>query len=204
MWACLHGTGSVQAKLERAIVGLDTPASEWYPESAEHIRTACARRPQFVGVFANQAAADVNRIALDAKLDIIQLSGHEGMNTAGEHVLPVIKAVHIAHEATLGEVTAAFQQGRPHALLLDTKSPSQPGMMGGTGEVFDWALGAEAQQVAPLFLAGGLSPDNVFDAVQQVTAPSPRLPARYHPLSLLFSSPFLFVVSRPRCCESRR
>ena len=154
---------------QRHVVGSDTASSEWYSGSAERIRAACAKRPLFVGVFANQDAADVNRIATDAGLDLIQLSGHEGMDRAGDHVLPIIKAVHVGADTTLDQLEATFEEGRPHSLLLDTKSPSSPSMMGGTGEVFDWSLAQAASKTTPLFLAGGLSPENIFDAVAKVT-----------------------------------
>jgi len=59
----------------------------------------------------------------------------------------------------------------PHAkaLLLDT---FVPGVAGGSGQTFDWDLFTAAQRIhpsQPLILAGGLTPENVFDAIQQVT-----------------------------------
>ena len=53
----------------------------------------------------------------------------------------------------------------PHGVLLDTKSSAA---LGGTGEAFDWGIAADAQRSIPLFLAGGLGPENVAAAVAQV------------------------------------
>lgn len=53
-------------------------------------------------------------------------------------------------------------------MLFDTKSRSQPTAMGGTGEAFDWALAADVAHTYPFFLAGGLSPGNVTEAVTKV------------------------------------
>jgi len=55
---------------------------------------------------------------------------------------------------------------KTEAFLLDAYSPSQ---RGGTGETFNWKLAVEAQKFGrPIFLAGGLRPENVAEAVRQV------------------------------------
>ena len=143
-------------------------AAEAYAAGAEWLRAATAARPLLFGVFANQPAAEVNRIAESVGLDVIQLSGHEGLDApAGAYCRPVIKAVHVAD----GDDAAALVAGLcgttapPHGVLLDTKSPAA---LGGTGEAFDWGIAADAQRSVPLFLAGGLGPENVAAAVSQV------------------------------------
>ena len=59
----------------------DGDATEWFEEWVRRLRRATASRPLFVGVFANQPVEEVNSIALEAGLDIIQLSGREGTQT---------------------------------------------------------------------------------------------------------------------------
>lgn len=110
---------------------------------------------------------EVNRIAEEVGLDIIQLSGKEGMQGFAAYSRPVVKAVHIGAGDTAKEVAAAVRVGRPIAVLLDTKSPD---MMGGTGEAFDWALAAALgkEEGIPSFLAGGLKPETIADAVNRV------------------------------------
>lgn len=109
----------------------------------------------------------MNRIAEEVGLDVIQLSGKEGFSGLEEYCRPVVKAVHIGDGDLAQDVAATTRLGRPIAVLLDTKSPT---MMGGTGEAFDWGLAADlgSKEATPSFLAGGLKPDTIADAVQQV------------------------------------
>lgn len=134
------------------------------------LRRAVAHRPLVVGVFANQALAEVNAIAEQAQLDLIQLSGNnETVELAGSHVRPVIKAFHVGPETDgavlVASVLRLVQQHGLAAVLLDTKHPQ---MLGGTGEAFDWrTLQAFHDQRVPFFLAGGLAAQNVGKAVQE-------------------------------------
>ena len=60
-----------------------------------------------------------------------------------------------------GDVRSQLRGGLAHAVLLDSKG-------GGTGKTFDWQVGGEVQQRVPFILAGGLTPDNVGEAVRVV------------------------------------
>ena len=140
--------------------------SEWYQSEAARLKLAAASKPLFFGVFANQDPAEVNKIATEVGLDIIQLSGKEGMTVASEYCKPVVKAVHVGEGSTAASLIETFKTGNPLGVLLDTKSSV---MMGGTGETFDWEVAAAATAKGfPLFLAGGLNPSNIHDAVTQV------------------------------------
>eukprot|EP00041_Stephanoeca_diplocostata_P038821 m.1558751 g.1558751 ORF g.1558751 m.1558751 type:complete len:270 (+) comp25273_c0_seq77:5944-6753(+) len=143
-------------------------AATWYSRGAACLRAAAAVRPLLFGVFANQPVDEVNAIATAANLDVIQLSGTEGMDGLDAYCRPVVKAVHIADGDAVSDIVAKIHAGRPLAVLFDTKSKSQPSAMGGTGEVFDWKLAADVAATYPFFLAGGLRPDNVVEAVSLV------------------------------------
>lgn len=129
---------------------------EWYQSEAAQLKLAAASKPLFFGVFANQDPAEVNKIATEVGLDIIQLSGKEGMTVASEYCKPVVKAVHVGEGSTAASLIETFKTGNPLGVLLDTKSSV---MMGGTGETFDWEVAAAATAKGfPLFLAGGAQP----------------------------------------------
>lgn len=142
-----------------------TSITDWYQAWAEKLRRATASRPLFFGVFANQPVDEVNRIAEAADLDIIQLSGKEGMSGFDQYCRPVVKAIHVTETSTVADLSAHIESGRPAGVLLDTASQH---MMGGTGEAFDWSIAATLSEKYPLFLAGGLSPENIDKAVRQV------------------------------------
>eukprot|EP00040_Diaphanoeca_grandis_P012819 m.64838 g.64838 ORF g.64838 m.64838 type:complete len:1825 (-) comp23482_c0_seq2:292-5766(-) len=142
-----------------------TTARDWYTAWATKLRSASASRPLFFGVFANQSVDEVNTIARAANLDIIQLSGKEGMSGFDKYCRPVVKAVHVGDSSNFEEMVAHIESGRPAGVLLDTMSKD---MMGGTGKTFDWDVAAKLAERFPLYLAGGLSPDNIAAAVTQV------------------------------------
>ena len=142
-----------------------------YDGGAEQLVEMCSHRPLVVGVFANQDTATVARIAQEVPLDVIQLSGTEGADAAGEFGSAlVIKAVHISTDTTSADVAAAVStvpaSKRADAILLDTKRGSA---LGGTGVAFDHAIAADLGQAhsLPLFLAGGLTVENVGEKVRE-------------------------------------
>ncbi|EGD74391.1 trifunctional protein with glutamine amidotransferase [Salpingoeca rosetta] len=144
-----------------------------YARAASRLRMLAAYRPLVVGVFANQDAAAVADIARAVPLDVIQLSGTEGIDAARafDSTSIVIKATHIAPTTTAADVAQhvrAVEPGvQPDAILLDTKSK---GALGGTGIAFDHALAASLvrEHGLPLMLAGGLTVDNIGEKVAAV------------------------------------
>jgi len=119
------------------------------------------------GVFADQPHEQVARIAQEAGLDIVQLSGREGMDSAKHFPdIPVVKAVHVGQEDTAESLNTTLVGGGPAMALLDTKDVAA---MGGTGKAFDWSVAVAPSAKFPFFLAGGLMPSNVGQAVAQVT-----------------------------------
>ena len=113
------------------------------PESAP--RTRGAKR---VGVFRNATTDEIRRAADVAQLDLIQLHGDETYTLD----LPTIKAFNIKDALPSTDTQADY-------ILFDTG--------GGTGRRFDWSLLAQYPRTKPFFLAGGITPDNVADAITQ-------------------------------------
>jgi len=131
---------------------------------AEHIEALLRRkRPLVVGVFADADAETVNRTAEAVGLDLVQLSGDEPWDMCDKLSRPVLKAVKVKHDTSAGEIIAGL---RPGAIpLLDTHVE---GALGGTGRPFDWSVAAEVARRFPIVLAGGLTPENVGEAVRRV------------------------------------
>lgn len=120
-----------------------------------------------VAVTVNADDDELHRIYESGGIDWIQLHGDETpgrVRSLTQQGLPVFKAMGIRDRAML-EAAAAYEST---TLLLDAYAPNE---YGGSGESMDWALGAEAVQTWPerqIVLAGGLTPENVAEAVRQV------------------------------------
>ena len=108
-------------------------------------------------------AETVNRTAEAVGLDLVQLSGDEPWDMCDKLSRPVLKAVKVRDGTSAEEIIARL---RPGAVpLLDTHAE---GALGGTGRAFDWAVAAEVARRFPIVLAGGLTPENVGEAVRRV------------------------------------
>ncbi len=123
--------------------------------------------PEKVGVFVNQPLDDVNRIAKESGLDLVQLHGDETLEYCQLIEKPIIKAIHITSDYDTEELKAKVQMYSEVAqfLLFDSKIGDQ---WGGTGTTFDWNILKEITGDVPFFLSGGLNPDNVSDAIDLV------------------------------------
>ena len=140
--------------------------ASWFGAWNEAIDDALARwRPLIVGVFADQEVADANEIAEAAGLEIIQLSGGEDEDFVRRVHPPVLQAIHVHPETTADDVLEKARPGVAAGIMLDTGTAEA---RGGTGAMFDWEVAAEVGRRLPLMLAGGLSPDNVAEAVAAV------------------------------------
>ncbi len=131
--------------------------------SPDQARQIIRRLPPFVlsvGVFVDEEAAVVREIAASVGLDWLQLHGHESPDYCRALGRRVIKGIRIAGQESLAELEA--YRNAVQAFLLDTY---RPGVAGGTGETFDWHLARQAGRRGPIILAGGLTPDNVAQAV---------------------------------------
>ncbi len=114
------------------------------------------------GVFVNPPEELVLRAIGDCGLTLLQFHGDEPPEFCTQFGLMSMKAFRIRDAGSLKQLPK-FQTD---AWLLDAFSPEA---RGGTGEKFDWKLAVEAQKFGkPVFLAGGLTPENVADAVKKV------------------------------------
>lgn len=121
-----------------------------------------AAAPDIVGIFVNKDIHFINETIDEAGLHFVQLHGIESPEMLQEIHQPVLKALHVHDEADLEQVDR--YKNAAWRLLLDTPTPH----WGGTGETHNWQLAHLAAQHARILLAGGLTPDNVVSAIQQV------------------------------------
>jgi phosphoribosylanthranilate isomerase len=115
-----------------------------------------------IGVFVDQPVDEVQRVATRVPLAAIQLHGSEPLAYAQRLLQPVIKAVPV------GETFAAESLDAIPAeitVLLDAHDPVR---RGGTGQRIDWTAAASAAARRPVFLSGGLNPNNIADAIARV------------------------------------
>jgi phosphoribosylanthranilate isomerase len=136
------------------------------PEQAKEI-IEWIEGPRSVGVFVNREADEVNRIADEAGFDLVQLHGDESPDFCALIEKPVIRAIRIRDTDTtdsLAQTLAAFESVVT-SFLLDTHVPGQ---FGGTGETFSWEVAKSISRDYPVFLAGGLNPENVSEAINMV------------------------------------
>ena len=162
-------------RLEDAQQAVDLGAAalgfNFYPPSPRYIEPEAARAivrrlPPFVtsvGVFANETdAGRVISIAREAGATAVQLHG-PGFPDLQE-LLSAVTLV-VAVPVREGFTAEALGKFRPNAYLLDAFDADR---LGGTGKTFDWNAAREAKRYGPIILAGGLTPENVGQAVRVV------------------------------------
>ena len=124
--------------------------------------------PLVVGVFVNMPADEVNLIADRCRLDWVQLSGDEPWEYLRDVERPVIKAIRVGQKGHAEEIIANLEAGhrllgKDFICLLDSQVE---GSYGGTGLTFDWGLVRGVSQRFPVIIAGGLSAENVGQAIR--------------------------------------
>lgn len=138
------------------------------PERARAIALAAPPGLAQVGLFVDPDDDLIEAVLAEVPLDMIQLHGHESPGRVSEvrarFGLPVIKAVAIAGTLDLGALDCFA--GVADMLLVDAKPPTGAALPGGNGLAFDWGLIAGRRWPVPWLLAGGLTPDNVAEAVR--------------------------------------
>lgn len=134
------------------------------PESAREIIAQLPVSILSVGVFVNEdSPEDVARIAEEAKLNAVQLHGEETPQyCVALKGYRVIKALRVSSDFNPKDVL----KFEVDAVLLDAYSREAHG---GTGKTFKWSIATQTQRLIPkLFLAGGLTPENVAEAIMQI------------------------------------
>jgi len=123
--------------------------------------------PLAVGVFVDEAPETIAQYAEHVGLDAAQLSGEETPDECARVAalagVPVFKALRLRSERDLAQLDKYALAGA--VIMLDTP---KDGVYGGTGETGDWALARAAARRCPVILSGGLTPDNVADAIEAV------------------------------------
>jgi phosphoribosylanthranilate isomerase len=152
-------------------VGADYIGFNFYPKSVRFIeKNSCAaitsilkkKYPQIklVGVFVNSPVEEIKDIMKTCSLDLVQLHGDETLEIMQSLSGKAFKAFRGVPQSLDG-----FARVDAPALLVDA---SVKGVYGGSGVTGDWNGTAELAKKYPLLLAGGLTPENVADAVRQV------------------------------------
>ena len=163
------GITNLEDALLAAELGADALGFIFYPKSPRKVAPEAARQiiaqlPPFVasvGVFVDEAAAVVQELAARVGLDWVQLHGQESPEYCRNLGRRVIKGFRIRDAESLRPL--ADYRGSAQALLLDTY---KQGQVGGTGTAFDWQLAREAKKYGRIILAGGLTADNVAQAIR--------------------------------------
>lgn len=150
--------------------GADALGLNFYEKSPRHISLKTAAEiskqlPPFVmrvGLFVNAPEDLVTRAIGECGLTMLQFHGDEPPEFCTQFGLMSMRAFRIRDAESLKQIPGFHTD----AYLLDAYSPEA---RGGTGEKFNWDLAIEAQKFGkPIFLAGGLTPENVADAVRKV------------------------------------
>lgn len=161
-------------RVEDALVavrnGADAIGLVFYAPSPRNVSIAQAQEiankiPAFVTVvalFVNAEASFINEVISQVKIDLLQFHGDETPEECAQYRLPFIKAIRVKLDTNLVQCSTDFSAAK--ALLLDTYTE---GVAGGTGHVFDWNL-IPSQLTKSVILAGGLTSDNVAQAIAQV------------------------------------
>jgi phosphoribosylanthranilate isomerase len=135
------------------------------PAVAAQIAAAHRRHVQIAGVFVNATLDEVARAADEIGLTMLQLHGDEGPAFCGEAArrtgCRVIKAARVRSGADIQALSAFHTDFH----LLDSY---RKGVPGGTGETFAWELARAHPADVPVILSGGLTPENVGDAIAAV------------------------------------
>jgi phosphoribosylanthranilate isomerase len=152
-----------------AEAGADALGFIFYDKSPRHVSVSAAAAitravpPHIVrvGVFVNPEEDLVLRAIAECGLNLLQFHGEETPDFCLQFGLMSMKAFRVRDAESLKQLLSYHTD----AWLLDAYSPAQ---YGGTGERFNWDLAIQARQWGkPIFLAGGLTPENVAQAIQQ-------------------------------------
>lgn len=178
----IDGLQRVEDALVAAEAGADFIGLVFVPNRRRRVTVAQARRvvdavreqsgspPKVVGIFADQPINEVNETVAACRLDMVQLCGSESPEYCGQMAVAVIKVLHVSADSTTHEAIEVLSErvrlitGQGHMVTLDRMVE---GLQGGTGVAFDWKVAAAISGRGHKYiLAGGLTPENVGEAIQ--------------------------------------
>lgn len=150
-------------------MGADAIGFVFYPKSKRCVTLDMAkalidRVPPFVtavGLFVNESPEIIEEILREIPLSLLQFHGDESVETCEQYGRPYIKAIRVNEQTDVSDIQAQFASAK--GFLLDADSEA----FGGSGQSFDWSLIPEDIN-KPIILAGGLTIDNVVEAIRQV------------------------------------
>lgn len=162
------GVTRLEDALAAARLGADAVGFNFWPRSRRYLDPRAAgeivgQLPAGVvsfGVFVDPSRAEAEAALAASGVAVAQLHGDEPPALCAALGVPVVKAIRVSGPGDL----AALASYEVRAFLLDSASAGY----GGSGVAFDWSLAAEVARELPVFLAGGLGPDNVAEAVRTV------------------------------------
>ena len=166
------GLTRAEDALAAAQAGADAVGLVFFAKSPRAVEAAQAREvlaalPPFVtsvGLFVDAESEFVRETLAAVPLDLLQFHGDESEAYCAGFGRPWIKALRVRPGLDLGREVQRYGEAGARGLLLDTYEPGRPG---GTGQRFDWGLIPHA--LGPnIILAGGLSPENVAEAIRAV------------------------------------
>lgn len=164
------GFTQVDTALEAARLGVDAIGLVFYPtsprnvsiEQASHIARALPAFVSVVALFVDADADLIENVLAKVAVDCIQFHGDETPEECRRYAKPYIKAIRVRDETDLDTVQQQYHDAA--GILLDAY---HPGMPGGSGCSFNWEL-IPRQTRLPIILAGGLTVENVDQAIEQV------------------------------------
>lgn len=169
----------VDIRIDSANINSNSPIVTLVYKAQLLQQVATSRRPLVVGVFQNQSSDFIEQMVNESGIDLVQLHGAEGMEAANPNKcggVPALRVVDIPHvdggmdhrDEAVSKILSSLTSD-PLAILLDTTVVFQTngeGGGGGTGKTFDWKIAQQIQNNGlPVIIAGGLTPDNVGEAV---------------------------------------
>lgn len=170
------GLTSVEDAVGAVLAGADILGFNFYPGSSRCIEVEQCLEMQAVlgnldttvktaGIFVNDPLARIESVVLECGLDFAQLSGDEPPEYTHHLNSGAIRAIRLKDHTTAVSTIQAHSADPPPRFLIDSYSPDA---FGGTGETGDWDTARRLAENYPILLAGGLNPDNVRQAVDEV------------------------------------
>lgn len=164
------GITRIEDAMTAAQAGADAIGLVFEPKSPRYVKPDQAQAivralPPFVtvvGLFVNAAPDTVETMLQHVTLDLLQFHGNETPEQCRRYHRPYIKAIHMQTDVNLHDHARRYADAE--GLLLDTAVAH---VAGGSGQSFDWGR-VPSDLGKPVILAGGLTPENVAEAVRQV------------------------------------